>query len=392
MVVMIAALAVLVLGLGVGVTLVVGHVTIGSIRRIADAVTHLDDQETLDLDGLERKDELGSVVAALAVFRARSREAVRSASERALMAEQAQKAEEQRQLDLRELEDRNRRVQRDTAVQLASRFESSIANLIAKVGRAATELERNAHRLEIAAEDNQRHSGDLDSIAERFAHEMTDAGADANTLSDAIRLIDQQVSESVQVAALMLERADVARQSVSDTSDKADGINRIVTSIDEIARQTNMLALNATIEATRSGSAGRGFAVVAEEIKALSRRTGVSTFDARTRISEVQSGVRGVVSATDELNMLIARMNRVAEHVATATRAQARSTEAIGQRVGSASHRARAVAEASANIRISTQANQEAVLELQEMAIELRTTVDDLEKYSSEYLKSILVA
>jgi methyl-accepting chemotaxis protein len=64
-------------------------------------------------------------------------------------------------------------------------------------------------------------------------------------------------------------------------------VQTVSSTIEAIARKTNMLALNATIEAARAGDAGRSFAVVAAEVKKLAHDTRAATSQIGSTIAEL---------------------------------------------------------------------------------------------------------
>jgi methyl-accepting chemotaxis protein len=128
------------------------------------------------------------------------------------------------------------------------------------------------------------------------------------------RLMGDQarVSDSTDEARLLSEQAkaklDAGREAIDGTIDGFKGLTDLIvqlgermagfasamnqvqtvsSTIEAIARKTNMLALNATIEAARAGDAGRSFAVVAAEVKKLAHDTRAATSQIASTIGEL---------------------------------------------------------------------------------------------------------
>jgi len=77
-------------------------------------------------------------------------------------------------------------------------------------------------------------------------------------------------------------------------------INNILSTIQQIAEQTNLLALNAAIEAARAGEQGRGFAVVADEVRNLAKRTQDSTEQVNNILSLLVNRIKEVTVSMDQ--------------------------------------------------------------------------------------------
>jgi len=128
------------------------------------------------------------------------------------------------------------------------------------------------------------------------------------------RLLSDQarVSDSTDEARLLSEQAkaklEAGREAIEGTIDGFKGLTELIvqlgermagfasamsqvqtvsSTIETIARKTNMLALNATIEAARAGDAGRSFAVVAAEVKKLAHDTRAATSQIASTIGEL---------------------------------------------------------------------------------------------------------
>lgn len=98
-----------------------------------------------------------------------------------------------------------------------------------------------------------------------------------------------KLGASIQASSKVIE--ELERETVN--------INNILSTIQQIAEQTNLLALNAAIEAARAGEQGRGFAVVADEVRHLAKRTQDSTEQINNILNLLVSRIKEVTTTMD---------------------------------------------------------------------------------------------
>lgn len=94
--------------------------------------------------------------------------------------------------------------------------------------------------------------------------------------------------------------------SVVGIKDKIDATNRVIanmseilSSIEDIASQTNLLSLNASIEAARAGEMGKGFSVVADSIRTLSENTAKELVGIKEIISNITEDFKECADSID---------------------------------------------------------------------------------------------
>jgi methyl-accepting chemotaxis protein len=108
-----------------------------------------------------------------------------------------------------------------------------------------------------------------------------------NTNEDALKSID--ASNEVLITMDQLEKEmSKATESMQTLNTYSQKISEVVSTIDKIAKQTQLLALNATIESARAGEAGKGFGVVAENISQLALESARATVSIGELITDVQ--------------------------------------------------------------------------------------------------------
>lgn len=169
------------------------------------------------------------------------------------------------------------------------------------------ELENLAHHTATAASEQQNQLLTIASASEEMSQTVQIIREHVHqTYSSAQNAQQLSVQGSSEANQLSDSIGDV-RHQFQDTSKKiellsqeASAIQTFVSTIEEVAAQTNLLALNAAIEAARAGEAGRGFAVVADEVRQLAGKTEKATGDITRLVTSMLSRVTEVTNSMQQ--------------------------------------------------------------------------------------------
>ena len=140
----------------------------------------------------------------------------------------------------------------------------------------------------------------LSTMADAAQSESHAMQAALKQVLDIRQATDENTRTSAQVGGLieaLAGQVGAGAKVIERLAQQSEQIEVVLTVIHGIAEQTNLLALNAAIEAARAGETGRGFAVVADEVRALASKTQSSTGDIQAHIVALQQGAKEAVAA-----------------------------------------------------------------------------------------------
>ena len=193
-----------------------------------------------------------------------------------------------------------------------------LAGVSEQISQSASQVATAMNDVSTGAEQQVTHlreiDGSLQDARTRAAHVV--AGADE------VNLLAEEIESSAESKRAQIDRAlsilvevrgtvQRAAEEVTTLNRTTAEINGFVTSVSQIAEQTNLLALNAAIEAARAGEAGRGFAVVADEVRKLAEQAQGAARDIVELTQVVSSRVNSTSDAMEAGVSKVGEIERV---------------------------------------------------------------------------------
>ena len=197
------------------------------------------------------------------------------------------------------------------------------------------------------------------------------------------------VQHASQAMAKVKTQVDSIAERILALSEQAQTVGQIITTVNELAEQSNLLALNAAIEAARAGEHGRSFAVVAQEVRTLAEHSKRATAQVRAVLGDIQKSTSNAVLATEEGNKAVAsalvtvtdtgaRLEQLAEVIADAADATSQinaSADQQGRGMEQIAQAMRAIGQATSQSVMGTQQSEQAAHDLTALADKLRDAV-----------------
>lgn len=306
------------------------------LSKIKNSMVKLSEGDTeQDIPETQRKDEIGDMAVATAVFKENFLKSKEMESE-ALKSSMADQAREEQK-------------------EIIDTFEQNLCRVIQALSESSDDMLEISHQLKTDAGATTAKSEAIANSADEASRSVSTVAASVEELVQSLSTMKQTMEQVTHQTADAAVGAETAEKTIDDLQGSINEIIDEVHAINDVADQTNLLALNATIEAERAGENGKGFAVVATEVKALADQTRKMTDVIADRVSALERKSSAAIINTQDIVGKIQSINGVVEHIYDTIEQQDAATREIGSAIQSASDGTTSVSADICTVQTSTE-------------------------------------
>ncbi|QIG55459.1 methyl-accepting chemotaxis protein [Altererythrobacter sp. BO-6] len=331
-----------------------------------------------EIDGIERKDEIGEMLRALALFKRANIKLEHWAKERAERATAELEAREKARLEKSHM-----------LREFADQFERTVGDVVGGVAAASSQLQTTAAAMAKTAEESTRQTALVSKSMDDANAGATAAAAASDEFAMSIGEISRQAASSAELAREASLSAGKADATISALAHSAEEVGQIVELIKTIAQRTNLLALNASIEAARGGEAGRGFAVVASEVKELAMQTSRATEKVAEQIRAMQDTTGASVGALRSIARQVEQLEATAVSIASAVDQQSVAGQDLARSIDMAARATDAVSSHIDDVRELSLSTGTAASQVLSSSTDLEEQASTLRSQVHEFLKKV---
>ena len=258
-----------------------------------------------------------------------------------------------------------------------------------QIATTTTQVAANATETATAVTQTTTTVAEVKQTAAVAVEKAGNVAASAQQTAQASQTGVRAVEEMIGGINRIREQTDSVAASIVRLSEQSQAIGAIISTVDDLAAQSNLLAVNASIEAAKAGEQGKGFAVVAQEVKTLAEQSKRATSQVRTILGDIQKATGSAVMATEQSSKAVeAGLKQAAdagESVRTLTDSIAQSARAATQIAASSQQQSvgmdqlvqamENIKQASIQNANSTRQTQEAARNLTELGRQLKALV-----------------
>lgn len=237
----------------------------------------------------------------------------------------------------------------DVRSRATDKYVGALGAVLESIRKINSNLSDTLAQIDMSAEQVSSGSEQVSTGAQALAQGATEQASAVQELSATITEISDNAKKNAENGEMAMRQSQEAGSLVSESSkymeemveamgnisQSSQEIGRIISTIENIAFQTNILALNAAVEAARAGSAGKGFAVVADEVRNLATKSDQAAKATKElidhSIESVQGGNEIVKKVSEALSKTVEASNLSMNSLQEITKAVEAEAESIAQ-------------------------------------------------------------